>query len=77
MWVSNKLAAMLFLLVERIGRKPSFRQYSYLDVWGIFPGRAAAKEIPQACVDLGPTHRICEFAAFGQQEAGVLLESPL
>jgi hypothetical protein len=59
-------------------RKPSFRQYSYLDVWGIFPGRAAAKEIPQAYVLIdGPHIGICEFAACGQQEAGVLLESPL
>ena len=41
-------------------------------------GRSGGTEIPQVCVLSDGQHiGLCELAAFGQQEAGVLLESPL
>jgi hypothetical protein len=42
------------------------------------PVGAAAQKIPQDCVLIDGQHiGLCQLAAFGQQEAGVLLESPL
>ena len=48
------------------------------DAWRFFlSGRSGGTEIPQVCVLSDGQHiGLCELAAFGQQEAGVLLESP-